>query len=73
MLQNKSEAEMKNETENKKAGDLTPVREIISTCPLFKDVRECEALSGETAITETITPEAEAVIPEGECETISVN
>ena len=66
MLQNKSEAEMKNETENKKAGDLTPVREIISTCPLFKDVQECEALAGETAITETITPEAEAVIPEGE-------
>ena len=54
------------ETENKKAGDLTPVSEIISTCPLFKDVRECETLSGETAITETITPEAEVVVPESE-------
>ncbi|MBO5636006.1 MAG: hypothetical protein J5906_00575, partial [Acidaminococcaceae bacterium] len=66
MLQNETE------NENKKAGDLTPVREIISSCPLFKDVRECEALTEAPAITENATPEteattvAEATAPEAE-------
>ena len=52
-MQNESETEMKNENENKKAGNLTPVSEIISSCPLFKDAQECNT------ITETVMPETE--------------